>query len=161
MADNVNYIPEGYHTLTPYLTVDGAAEAIEYYKQAFGAEVVSRMPGPDGKTIMHAEIRIGNSKVMMSDAFPDWGVVGPKAIGGTASGLLIYVPNVDEVFDRAVSLGATVKMAVGDQFWGDRYGKLEDPFGHSWSIATHIKDMTDEEMLTAGQAAMSAPGDCA
>ena len=160
MADTVNYIPEGYHTLTPYLTIDGAAEAIEYYKQAFGAEEVSRMPGPDGKTVMHAEIKIGNSKVMMSDAFPDWGVVGPKAIGGTASGLLIYVPNVDEVFDRAVSLGATVKMPVADQFWGDRYGKLEDPFGHSWSIATHIKELTGEEMLAAGQAAMSAGGDC-
>ena len=156
MADTVSYIQEGYHTLTPYMVVRGAAEAIEYYKQAFGAEEITRMSSPDGKTIMHAEIKIGDSRVMMSDEFPEWGVQGPQAYGGTASGLAIYVPNVDEVFDRAVSLGATVKMPVADQFWGDRYGKLEDPFGHSWSIATHVKDLTEEEIRAAGQAAMAA-----
>jgi PhnB protein len=158
MADKVNYIQEGYHTLTPYMTVRNAAKAIEYYKQAFGAEEVSRMESPDGQSVMHAEIKIGDSHVMMSDEFPEWGVQGPHAYGGTASGLLIYVPNVDEVFDRAVSLGATVKMPVADQFWGDRYGKLEDPFGHSWSIATHVKDLTEEEIRAAGQAAMAAMG---
>jgi PhnB protein len=142
---SVKAIPDGYHTLTPYMTCRDAARAIEFYKQAFGAVVKGVMNGPDGK-VMHAELRIGDSLFMLADEFPQYGSVSPQSIGGSATGLHIYVEDVDSAFDRAVKAGAAVEMPVSDMFWGDRYGKLTDPFGHKWSIATHKRDMTGEEM---------------
>jgi PhnB protein len=149
----VKPIPEGMHSVTPHLVCAGAADAIEFYKKAFGAIEGGRMPGPDGK-LMHAQIKIGDSHVMLVDEFPDWGSVGPKALGGTPVTLHLYVPDADAVFQKAIDAGATVKMPIADMFWGDRYGVVTDPFGHSWSIATHIKDMTPEEMAAAGKQAM-------
>ncbi|MGA2102638.1 MAG: VOC family protein [Candidatus Sulfotelmatobacter sp.] len=142
---SVKPIPEGYHTLTPYFTVRNAASAIEFYKQAFGAEERGVMKAPDGK-VMHAELKIGDSIVMLADEFPEFGSLAPESGGSTSMGLHIYVTNVDEAFDRAVKAGAKAEMPVTDQFWGDRYGRLKDPFGHRWSIATHTKDFTMDEM---------------
>ena len=150
----VKPIPEGYSTLTPHLVVNDAAKAIEFYKKAFGAEEIARMPGPSGK-IMHAEIRVGNSRVMLNDEFPDMGARGPKSIGGTAVTLHLYVENVDKSWEKAVGAGATVAMPLADMFWGDRYGTLKDPFGHSWSLATHKEDLSTEEMAKRGAAAMA------
>jgi PhnB protein len=138
-------VPEGFHTVTPYLNVTGAAKAIEFYALAFGAQEVMRMPGPDG-SIMHAEIKIGNSHIMMSDENPAWGTKSPTTLGGTTGGYMIYVEDCDAVFDKAVAAGATVMMPCTDQFYGDRCGTVLDPFGHKWSIATHKKDMTPAEM---------------
>jgi uncharacterized glyoxalase superfamily protein PhnB len=149
----VKAIPEGYHTLTPYMTVRDAAGAIAFYKQAFGAVERGVMKGPDGK-IMHAELRIGDSIVMLADEFPDFGSLSPQSIGGTGMGLHIYVEDVDSAFDRAVGAGATIEMPVSDMFWGDRYGKLLDPFGHKWSIATHTRDMSTEEIEEAQEEVM-------
>ncbi|HEY6768870.1 MAG TPA: VOC family protein [Candidatus Sulfotelmatobacter sp.] len=153
---SVKPIPEGYHTLTPYLTVRDATRAIEFYKQAFGAKVKGGgvMKGPDGK-VMHAELIIGDSTLMLADEFPAFGAVSPQAIGGSATGLHIYVEDVDSSFDRAVKAGATVEMPVADMFWGDRYGKLKDPFGHKWSIATHTADLSMEEMDRGMKEAMA------
>ena len=142
---SVKPIPEGYHTLTPFLTVRDAVRAIEFYKQAFGAQERGVMKGPDGK-VMHAELKIGDSVIMLSDEWPEYGALSPLSSGGAGMGLHIYVDGVDAAFDRAVKAGARVDMPVSDQFWGDRYGKLTDPFGHKWSIATHTKDMSAEEM---------------
>lgn len=150
----VKPIPEGYHTITPFLTIRNAAKAIEFYKQAFGAEERGVMKGPDGK-VMHAELKIGDSIIMLSDEFPEFGAKSPESIGGSAMGLHIYLDGVDAAFDRAVKAGATVEMPVMDQFWGDRYGKLTDPFGHKWSIGTHIKDMSGDEMKQAMDEAMA------
>jgi len=141
----VQAIPTGYHTITPYMTVRDAARAIEFYKQAFGAVEKGAMKGPDGK-IMHAELRIGDSVVMLADEQPQFGALSPQSTGGAGMGLHIYVEDVDSAFDRAVKAGAKVEMPVGDMFWGDRYGKLADPFGHKWSIATHKADLSSEEM---------------
>jgi PhnB protein len=148
-------IPEGYHTLTPYLAVDNATEAIEFYKRAFGAEERVRMPGPGG-TIGHAELAIGDSLVMLSDPFPQSSVRAPKELGGTSASVFMYVEDVDAVVKQAVDAGATVTMEVEDQFWGDRFGTVSDPFGHSWSIATHVEDLTPEEIAERGKAAMAA-----
>lgn len=153
MTAAVKPVPEGMHSVTPHLVCAGAADAIEFYKKAFGAIEGSRMPGPGGK-LMHAQLMIGDSHVMLVDEFPDWGAIGPKALGGTPVTIHLYVPNADEVFQQALDAGATVKMPICDAFWGDRYGVLTDPFGHSWSIATHMKDMTPEEMAAAGKQAM-------
>ncbi|HEV2470942.1 MAG TPA: VOC family protein [Candidatus Sulfotelmatobacter sp.] len=143
---SVKPVPEGYHTLTPYMTVRNATRAIEFYKQAFGATERGVMKDPSGR-VMHAELQIGDSIIMLADEFPDFGAVGPDTKGGgTSMGLHIYVNNVDQAFDRAVKAGAKVEMPVMDQFWGDRYGKLKDPFGHKWSIATHTKDLSMDEM---------------
>jgi len=142
---SVKPVPEGYHTLTPFLTVRDAARAIEFYKQAFGAEERGVAKGPDGK-VMHAELKIGDSIIMLGDEYPDFGSLSPQSIGGSGMGLHIYLDGVDAAFDRAVKAGAQVEMPVMDQFWGDRYGKLTDPFGHKWSIGTHIKDMSPAEM---------------
>lgn len=147
-------IPEGYHTLTPFLTVRDAERAIEFYKNAFGAESRGVMKGPDGK-VMHAELKIGDSILMMSDEFPDFGSVSPQALGGSPMGLHIYVPDVDASFERAVKAGAQVEMPVMEQFWGDRYGRLKDPFGHKWSIATHTKDLSMDEMKKGMEEAMA------
>ena len=146
MTKAAKAIPEGDRTVTPYLTVRGADRAIEYYKQAFGAEELLRMPGPDGKGIMHAEIKVGDSKVFLSDEFPGMGSRSPETLGGSTASVHLYVEDVDAVFNRAVTAGAKVRMPVADMFWGDRYGKVMDPFGHEWGIATHKEDLTAEEI---------------
>jgi PhnB protein len=151
---SVKPIPDGYHSLTPFLTVRDAARAIEFYKNAFGAVERGVMKGPDGK-IMHAELMIGDSIVMLSDEFPEFGALSPQSTGGVGMGLHIYVDGVDAAFDRAVKAGAEVEMPVMDQFWGDRYGKLKDPFGHKWSIATHTADLSVEEMKHGMDEAMA------
>jgi PhnB protein len=138
-------IPEGYHSVTPYLIVDGAESAIDFYRRAFGAEEVLRLPM--GDKLGHAEIRIGDSVVMLADEFPDMGYLGPKSRGGATSSLMIYVEDMDAVFARAVAEGATAERPPEDQFWGDRMGSLIDPFGHRWSIATHIEDLSEEETM--------------
>jgi PhnB protein len=148
-------IPEGYHTLTPYLTVDNAAEAIEYYEQAFGAKERVRMEAPDG-SIGHAELQVGDSLVMLSDPFPQASTKSPKELGGTSASVFMYVEDVDAVVKRAVDAGATVTMEVADQFWGDRFGTVTDPFGYVWSIATHVEDLTPEEIAERSKAAMAA-----
>lgn len=141
----VKAVPEGYERVTPYLCVSGCAEAIEFYKKAFEATEVSRMPDPSGK-IGHAEIKIGESMIMLSDEFPELGVLSPKTIGGTPVALMLYFQDVDAVGARAIAAGARLTRAIEDQFYGDRSGKLEDPFGHVWWIATHIEDVSQEEM---------------
>ena len=151
---SVKPIPDGYHSLTPFLTVSDAVRAIEFYKNAFGAKERGVMKGPDGK-VMHAELMIGDSIIMLSDEFPDFGSSSPTTIGGSPMGLHIYVDGVDAAFDRAVKAGAQVEMPVMDQFWGDRYGRLKDPFGHKWSIATHVKDMSADEMKESMDDAMA------
>ena len=148
-------IPEGYSTISPYLAVDDAAEAIEYYKKAFGAEETERTEAPGGK-IGHAELKIGDSHVMLSDPFPQASTTPPKELGGTSASIFMYVEDVDAVVQKAVDAGATVTMEVEDQFWGDRFGSITDPFGHNWSIATHIEDLTPEEIEERGKAAMAA-----
>jgi PhnB protein len=150
MTAPVEPVPHDMHTVTPHLVCDGAADAIEFYKKAFNAVETARMRTPDGK-IMHASVRIGDSTVMLVDEFPDYGSVGPKKLNGSPVTLHVYVPDVDRVFEQAVAAGATVRMPVENQFWGDRYGQVVDPFGHNWSIATHVKDMTPEEMNEAMQ----------
>ena len=144
----VQAIPKGYHTLTPYMTVRDAARAIEFYKQAFGAEEKGVMKGPDGK-VMHAELRIGDSLFMLADEYPEFGSLSPQSSGGSGMGLHIYVEDVDSSFDRAIKAGGKVEMPVSDMFWGDRYGKLVDPFGHKWSIATHKQDLSAEDIEQA------------
>ncbi|HZL88939.1 MAG TPA: VOC family protein [Pirellulaceae bacterium] len=141
----VSPIPAGYHTVTPYLIVSGAARAIEYYKKAFGAEEIMRHGGPDGR-IGHAEIKIGDSRVMLADEFPEMGVKSATSIGGTPVGLCIYVNSADAVFSQAVAAGGKIERPLQDQFYGDRSGTLVDPFGHKWTIATHIEDVPPEEM---------------
>jgi PhnB protein len=137
-------IPKGYHSVTPYLIIDGAADAIRFYQDAFGATEVMRMPM--GDRIAHAEIRIGDSHVMLADEFPDMGHLGPKSRGGPTSSLMLYVDHVDTAFPRAIQAGATEQRPVEDQFWGDRMGTLVDPFGHQWSLATHVRDVSPDEM---------------
>ncbi|HZN23376.1 MAG TPA: VOC family protein [Burkholderiales bacterium] len=146
----VKPVPEYMHTVTPHLVCAGAADAIEFYKKAFGAVEEARLPGPQGK-IMHAMIRIEGSAVMLVDEMPEWGALGPKSLKGSPVTIHLYVENVDAFFQRAVDAGAKVTMPVADMFWGDRYGKLEDPFGHHWSVATHIRDVTPEEARQAMQ----------
>jgi len=141
-------IPQGMHSVTPHLVCAGAAKAIEFYKQAFGATEEARMPGPDGR-LMHASVKIGDSSVMLVDEMPEWGALGPKSLKGSPVTIHLYVEDVDAVVARAVKAGAKVTMPVADQFWGDRYGKLEDPFGHHWSVATHVRDVSMEEAQKA------------
>ena len=155
-------IPEGCEGIIPHLIVEGGSKAVEFYKKAFGAEEVMRMPAPDGR-LMHAELRIGGSLVFLCDDFPEMcggQARNPKALGGTPGNIHRYVPDVDAVVRRAADAGATVKMPPTDMFWGDRYGVVEDPFGHQWAFATHQKDLTPEEMGRAqAQAFASAPGE--
>ena len=148
-------IPEGYHTITPYLAVDDAVEAIEYYQKAFGAKERIRMNAPDGK-IGHAELEIGDSLVMLSDPFPQATTKSPSELGGTSASVFMYVEDVDATVKQAVDAGATVTMEVSDQFWGDRFGSVVDPFGHQWSIATHVEDLTPEEIAERAKSAMAA-----
>jgi PhnB protein len=145
-------IPDGYHSVTPYLIIRDAARALEFYKTAFNARELLRMADPSGK-IMHAEMQIGNSPIMLADEFPERGFRGPQSLGGTSVGILLYVTDVDRVFDQAVSTGGTVLQPVKDQFYGDRSGTLSDPFGHTWTIATHKEDVPPEEMERRIQAA--------
>jgi PhnB protein len=148
----VNHIPEGYHSVIPYLVVDGASEAIDFYTKAFGAVEVMRMPGPGGR-IGHAEIRIGDSHVMLADEHPEMGYVGPKTIGGSPVSIMIYVPDVDARFKAAIDLGAIELKPLEDQFYGDRLGGVTDPFGHTWMIATHMEDVDPEEMARRAEKA--------
>jgi PhnB protein len=145
MSNKVKPIPDGYNAVTPYLVVDGATRAIEFYKQVLGATERMRMPGPDGR-IGHAELQIGDSVVMLADEFPDMGAKAPKAYGGSPVSLLVYVPDVDATVKKAVGAGAKLVRPLEDKFYGDRSGVIEDPFGHSWMLATHIEDVSPEEM---------------
>ena len=141
-------LPEGMHSITPHIVCAGAADAIEFYKRAFNAVEISRLAGEDGK-LMHAEIRIGDSVVMLVDESPEWGMVGPKSLKGSPVTIHLYVDDVDAVVEQAVQAGAKVTVPVEDMFWGDRYGKLEDPFGHQWSVATHLREVPPEELKQA------------
>lgn len=145
MAGKVKPIPEGYGAVTPYLIIQGAADAINYYKKAFGATERMRMPGPDGK-IGHAEIQIGGSNIMLADENPEMGARSPKSVGGASIGLVLYVENVDKTVEKAVAAGAKIKTKVEDKFYGDRMGTIEDPFGHVWYVGTHVEDVSPEEM---------------
>jgi PhnB protein len=141
----VKAIPDGYHSMTPYLIIDGAAKAIEFYTKAFGATELLRLPGPGGK-LGHAEIKIGDSILMMADEMPDMGYRGPKALGGSPVGILLYVADVARTFEKAVVAGAMVDRPIQDQFYGDRSGSVIDPFGYKWTISTHVEDVPPEEM---------------
>ncbi len=154
MANTVKPIPEGYHSVTPYLIVRGASEALEFYKRAFGAQEVMRMEAPGGK-IGHAEIKIGDSHVMLADEFPEMDCRGPQTIGGTPVMLMVYVPDVDAQAKQAVAAGAKVKKPVENQFYGDRMGTFEDPFGHIWHLSTHVEDVPIDELKKRAAAAMA------
>jgi PhnB protein len=150
----VQPVPKGYHTITPYLTVDDAEAAIAFYGRAFGAKERSRMPF--GDMIAHAELEIGDSVVMLSDPFPQFVPKSPKELGGTSVGVFLYIDDVDALFKRAVDAGASVNAEPEDQFWGDRYASVSDPFGHSWQLATHVEDVPPEEMAERAKSAMAA-----
>ena len=147
MSSKVKPIPDGFHTMTPSLIVNDAAKAIDFYKKALGAVELARMPTPDGSKVMHSEIRIGNSMFFVADEFPGMANRSPKTLGGTSVTLNLYVEDADASFERAVKAGATVLMPIADMFWGDRFGMISDPFGHTWSFATHVKEPTAEEIL--------------
>ena len=151
MAGKVNAIPPGYHSITPYLVVNEASRAIEFYKQAFGAKETVRMGGPGGK-VGHAELKIGDSMLMLSDEMPGSGTRSPQSLGGSPVSIFMYVENVDSVFNQAVKAGAKADMPPQDMFWGDRFGALTDPFGHLWGLATHIEDVAPEEMKKRAEA---------
>jgi PhnB protein len=153
MASRAEEIPKGFHTVTPYLTVTDSARAIDFYKRAFGAEELFRVDLPDGK-VAHAEIKIGNSIIMLCDEMPGWSR-SPQSLGGTAVNIFLYIKDVDQVFKQAVAAGAKIAMPVDDMFWGDRYGMVTDPFGHSWSLATHKEDVLPDELRKRAQAAMA------
>jgi uncharacterized glyoxalase superfamily protein PhnB len=144
-------IPEGYHALTPALTVKNGPQAIDFYVKAFGAQEIMRFPGPDGKTLMHAELKIGDSIFMLAEEMPGMGCLAPSSTGGPTSSLYVYVTDVDAAFNRAVAAGAKSLMPVGDMFWGDRMGQVEDVAGHRWSLATHKEDVAPEEMKRRAQ----------
>jgi PhnB protein len=145
MSGKVKPIPDGYHSVTPYLIVSGANAAIEFYKKAFGAKEAMRLAGPDGK-VGHAEIRIGDSVVMLADEHPEMGAKSPQTIGGSPVSILLYVEDVDAIVRQAVAAGAKIQRPIEDKFYGDRMGTLDDPFGHIWHVATHTEDVTQEEM---------------
>lgn len=152
MSTTVKAIPDGYHAITPYLIIKGAAEALEFYKKAFGATELFRMAQPDGK-IGHAEIQIGDSRIMLADEFPEMSYVSPSTLGGSCVSIMLYVEDVDSIFNQAVAAGATEQRPLEDKFYGDRTGSLVDPFGHVWHVGTHQEDVTPEEMekrLAAG-----------
>jgi len=152
MTHQVKPVPEGHHTITPHLVVKGASQAIEFYKQSFGAEEVRRLPGSDGKSIIHAEVKIGDSLLFLVDEIPEMNCLGPGS-GGSPVTIHLFVENVDSVFQAALAAGAKERMPLADMFWGDRYGRLVDPFGHEWSVATHKEDLTPEELSKRAQAA--------
>jgi PhnB protein len=146
-------IPDGMHSLTPHLVCAGAADAIEFYKRAFNAVEVMRLPAPQGG-LMHAQIRIGDSALMLVDEMPEWGALGPKALKGSPVTIHLYVADADATIAQAVAAGAKLTMPVADMFWGDRYGQVEDPFGHRWSVATHTRDLSPEQIAEAMKSAM-------
>ncbi len=156
---SVRFQPEAYHSVTPYLIVEGAAAAIEFYQTLFGATEVMRIPGPDGK-LMHVEIQIGDSRVMLADPCPDMGAMAPPHFGGSPQFLMIYTEDADRMFDGAVAAGSEVVRPMMDQFYGDRSGTLKDPFGHQWTLATHIEDVSEEELAKRLEAMMQQPGGC-
>ncbi len=141
----VKAIPDGMHSITPHIICADALEAIEFYKKAFNAIELMRLPGPDGK-LMHASVQIGDSQLMLAEENPQWGALGPKTLKGSPITIHLQVENADETMAQAVAAGAKITMPIADMFWGDRYGQMEDPFGHRWSIATHTRDVTPEEM---------------
>jgi len=153
MPSQVKPIPQGYHTVTPYLTVHDAARAIDFYKRAFGAQEIVRMGGP-GDKIGHAELKIGDSMIMLADEFPGQSTKSPQSLGGTTASVFLYVENVDALFHQAQSARAKVEQPLADMFWGDRFGRLSDPFGHSWSMATHKEDVAPQEMAKRSKEAM-------
>ena len=153
----VNPIPEGYHSLQIYLAVEDASKAIDFYKEAFGAEETIRMPGPDGK-VAHAELQIGDSKLMLSDPFPHSDVRPPAERGGPTASIFMYVDDVDATFEQAQRAGATVVSELEDMSWGDRFGTVADPFGHVWAMATHKEDLSEEEIAERSKAAMAEMG---
>jgi PhnB protein len=158
MSDTVNPIPDGYHSITPYLIIDGAGDAIEFYKKVFGATEIMRMPwGAEGK-LGHAEIQIGNSRIMMADEHPEMGAKGPGGFGGSPVMIHVYLEEVDKVAERAVAAGAEIVRPLQDQFYGDRSGMFKDPFGHLWAIASHVEDVAPEEL--ARRAAEAGKGEC-
>jgi PhnB protein len=152
MKTTVKPVPDGYHTVTPYLFITNAAKAIEFYQQAFGATELTRLTAPNGK-VAHAELQIGDSRIMLTDEFPEWDTRSPQTIGGTAVTIMLYVAEVDAVVSRAVAAGAKLTLPVADQFYGDRSGSITDPFGHKWTIATHQEDVPPEEMKRRAAAA--------
>jgi PhnB protein len=154
MAGKVSPVPAGYHTATPYLVVNDANGAIDFYKKAFGAKEIMRMQGPGGK-IGHAELKIGDSVVMLSDEMPGGRGKSPKSLGGSTASVFLYLENVDSVFKQAVAAGAKTEMELQNQFWGDRFGQLSDPFGHLWGLATHVEDVAPEEMEKRAREAMA------
>jgi len=153
MASKIREIPKGFHTVTPYLIVTEGARAIDFYKRAFGALELLRLDGPDGK-VAHAELKIGDSIIMLSEEMPGH-TRSPQSLGGTAVDIMLYVKDVDQAFNQAVAAGAKITMPLSDMFWGDRYGQVTDPFGHSWSLATHKEDVLPEELRKRTQAAMA------
>ena len=159
VTKKVAAVPPGFRTVTPHLVVRNARGAIAFYKSAFGAKEKMVMPGPDG-SVAHAELRIGDSLLMVADEMPAMGASAPETVGGSPVHIFLYVPNVDKVFAQAVKAGATVAMPLTDMFWGDRYGKLNDPFGHKWALATHVEDVSPREMgkRAAQAAAQGLPG---
>lgn len=152
IQSHVKAVPDGMHTITPHLVCRDAAAAIAFYQKAFGAVELARLPGPQGK-LLHAMLRIGDSPLMLVDEFPDWGALGPQSLKGSPVTIHLYVEDVDAAVERAVAAGARLTMPVADMFWGDRYGTVEDPFGHRWSIATHIRDLSPKEIQAAAKAA--------
>jgi PhnB protein len=159
----VKPVPEGFNTVSCYLIVKNAREALEFYQKAFGAEAGVRMAGPDGQSTMHAEMRIGDSTIMLTDENPQWGMKSPETLGGSPASLHVYVADADKLFHRAVEAGCTVAAPIMDAFWGDRYGKVTDPFGHQWGIATHKEDLSEDEMAkraAAFFAEMAKGGGC-
>ncbi len=157
MPAQVRPIPEGYHTVTPYLTVQNASRAIDFYTKALGAKELMRMDAPNGK-IGHAELKIGDSIIMLADEMPGSGTRSPQSLGGTTGGIFLYVENVDSFYDKAVAAGAKADMKPQNMFWGDRFGRFTDPFGHSWSVATHVEDVAPQEMQKRMKEAMSKMG---
>ena len=159
MPAQVKPIPEGFHSLTPHLVVSDAARAIDFYKQAFGAEEILRAPDPSGERMMHAELQIGDSRLMLEDTYPEFGGQNPEDLGGSPLAINFYTNNVDAVVEKAVAAGATVIMPPDDMFWGDRYARLRDPFGHIWAIACHVRDVSAEEIAEAAKAAFGGGTD--
>lgn len=155
MSKKVQPIPDGFHSLTPHLVVSDAAKAIDFYKQAFGAEEIMRAPDPRGDRLMHAEMRIGDSMLMLTDTYPEYGGKNPQDFGGSPLAIHIYCDDVDAMVDKAAAAGAEVSMPPADMFWGDRYARVTDPFGHVWGIACHIRDVTPEEMAAGAEEAFA------
>ncbi len=158
MHDSVKRVPAGFHTVTPHLTVRGGVDMIEFYKRAFGAKELRRSVTPDGKSLLHADLQIGDSRVLLNDEFPQMGAVSPLALNSTPVTIHLYVEDVDSLYQQALGAGAKVVMPLADQFWGDRYGVVEDPSGHRWALASHVREMSPEQMKEAAEALFPGEG---